>query len=325
MAESVGVGILGLGVHGSRYANHILQGDVPQARLIAAHRRDAEKGAAFAEEHGCRYEPTPDGILQDENIDAAVIAAPPSAHAELTALAAAAGKHVLCEKPMARTVSECRAMIESAERGGVLLGVAQTLRFTPLLGALRSLLPSVGELHAVNAAMRHERTQKRWHLDKETSGGGAALEIGVHLFDAVRYLTGGEFETVYGETRFAPGEEVEQYARAVGRLEGGASVGAEIAKCVDGRATTFELVGSEGSLCADLQRNTLTRVRGRESEPLEVPENAWAIPLVLNQFCGAVLSGGEPAVSGMDGLRAVAVAEALYRSASSGKSEPVQP
>ncbi len=323
MAKSVGVGILGLGVHGARYANHLLQGDVPNGRLVAVHRRNQPLGKAFAEEHGCRFAASPQGVLEDEQVQAVVVAAPPNVHAELTEQAADAGKHVLCEKPMARSSEECRRMIAAAERNRVLLGVAQTMRFTPLLGALRDQLSSVGDLYAVNAAMRHERTQKEWHLDKATSGGGAVLEIGVHLFDAVRYLTGEDIVHVYGETRAAPGQEVEEYARGAARLENGASVGFEIAKCVNGRAAFFELVGSEGSVCADVQRDQLTRIHGRESEPLETPENAWAIPLVLNQFCEAALTGGAPAVTGGDGLHAVAVAEAFYRSAASGASEAV--
>jgi predicted dehydrogenase len=322
--RQVGIGIIGLGRHGERYANHTLAGDAPNARLVAVQRRDAEQGQAFADERGVRFHATPEALLADPEVDAVVITTPTKQHLPMAELAVGAGKHILCEKPMARSVEECRLMRDAADAAGLKVAIGQTMRFGPILDVLREKMPEVGELYALHACMRQERSPTAWHLDADLAGGGVVVEVGVHLFDALRYLSGRDITRVAGEMRDTYDAGVETYATGIAWLEGGATSSFEIAKTVDGRLTRFEAVGSEGALIANLTTNTLERVHGREITEIDVPDNVPTIPILVQGFCEAILDGSEPPVTADDGLHTLAVCEAFYASVESGVAVDVR-
>ncbi|MDA1192048.1 MAG: Gfo/Idh/MocA family oxidoreductase [Candidatus Poribacteria bacterium] len=324
MASPVKIGIVGLGRHGARYANHLLKGDSPNARLVAVHRRNEDEGRAYADEHGLRFHPTLFDMLGDDEVEAVVVTTPAKYHAPITIAAADAGKHVICEKPMGRTVEECREMNNAARREGVKLMIGQTVRYAPLLGALRDNLSLVGDLYGFHACMRQEKSPIEWHFDPEMSGGGAVIEIGVHLFDSMRFVTGRNIVRVLGEGRDTYGVGVETYASGIVWFEGGATGTFDLAKCVDGRVTRFDAVGAKGSLIADLTTNTLDHVVGRERHPMDAPPNIPTIPLLIDDFVDAIRNDTATAVGGMDGLHTVAITEAFYRSAKSGAPESVE-
>ncbi len=322
--RQVGFGIIGLGRHGERYANHTLAGDAPGARLVAVQRRNEAEGRAFAEEKGLRFHADPAALLADPEVDAVVITTPTKQHLPMAELAIAAGKHVLCEKPMARSVEECRAMRDAARDAGVQVAIGQTMRFAPILGVLHDRLPEVGELYALHACMRQERTPTEWHLDADLAGGGVVVEVGVHLFDAVRYLTGRNITRVAGEMRDTYDAGVETYATGIAWLEGGATSSFEIAKTVNGRLSRFEAVGSEGALIANLAANTLDRVHERNIMPLQVPDNVPTIPILVQGLCDAILDGAPSPVTADDGVHTLAVCEAFYASVQSGVATDVR-
>ena len=322
--RQVGIGIIGLGRHGERYANHTLAGDAPAARLVAVQRRDAEQGRAFAEENGVRFHADAQTLLADPEVDAVIITTPTKQHLPMAELAVAAGKHILCEKPMARSVAECRSMRDAAKSAGLQATIGQTMRFAPILGVLREKLPEVGELYALHACMRQERSPTAWHMDADLAGGGVVVEVGVHLFDAVRYLTGRNFTRVSGEMRDTYDAGVETYATGIGWLEGGATSSFEIAKTVNGRLSRFEAVGSEGALVANLATNTLERIHERDVIPIDVPDNIPTIPILVQGFCEAILDGSPVPVTADDGLHTLAVCEAFYASVQSGVATDVR-
>lgn len=322
--RQVGIGIIGLGRHGERYANHTLAGDAPGARLVAVQRRDAEQGEAFAEERGVRFHATPEALLADPDVDAVVITTPTKQHLPMAELAAAAGKHILCEKPMARSVEECRAMRDAAAAAGLKVAIGQTMRFGPILDVLREKMPEVGELYALHACMRQERSPTPWHLDADLAGGGVVVEVGVHLFDALRYLSGRDITRITGEMRDTYGAGVETYATGIAWFEGGATSSFEIAKTVNGRLTRFEAVGSEGTLVANLTTNTLERIHERNVIPIPVPDNVPTIPILVRGFCEAILGGSETPVTADDGLHTLAACEAFYASVQSGVATDVR-
>src|SRR5262245_40745144 len=103
-------GLIGCGRHGSRYAGHLLAGDVPGARLVAVSRRDEEKGRRFASETGVRFHLDADSLAEDPSVEAVVVCLPPDLHAEAALAVLRAGRALLVEKPLASTVEEARAI-----------------------------------------------------------------------------------------------------------------------------------------------------------------------------------------------------------------------
>jgi predicted dehydrogenase len=321
--EQIRFGIIGLGRHGARYAEHLLRNDIPNASLIAVSRRDAVQGRAFAEKHGVRYYADADVLLADSDVDVVVVTTPPNLHAEITVAAANAGKHVLCEKPMARTTDECRDMIAAALRAGVKLGIGQTLRYTPLFATLRGRIGEVGELHAVHICMRQEQSVHEWHLNPEISGGGCITEIGVHVFDALRYVAGRPIRRAMVAAMDTHNAGVETYVAAVCWLDDDVLSLIDVAKCVDGRLLRVDIVGSAGQFIANATTSTLDWIHGRTVTPQDAPANIPTIAPLMRDFCDAIRNETTPPVSGEDGLYTLAVSEAFYRSMKSGRPEAV--
>ncbi|MBM3215487.1 Gfo/Idh/MocA family oxidoreductase [Candidatus Poribacteria bacterium] len=320
--QRLGFGLIGLGRHGARYAEHLLR-DVPAARLVAVCRRDEAQGKSFADKNSCRYYRDVESLLGDPDIDAVVITTPPHLHAPITVQAARAGKHVLCEKPMSRNVAECDDMLQAARDAGIKLGIGQTMRYTPIFETLRKRLPEIGELHGLHVCMRQEQSVHEWHLDPAISGGGCVTEIGVHVFDALRHISGQRIVRAMATSMDTHEAGVETYVGALCWLEGGAVSLIDIAKCVDGRLLRFDAVGSQGQLIANVTSSTLERVHQRTITPLDAPANIPTIAPLLADFCDAVLNDSTPPVSGEHGRYTLAVSEAFYRSFASGQPEDV--
>ncbi|UCF67480.1 MAG: Gfo/Idh/MocA family oxidoreductase, partial [Acidobacteriota bacterium] len=184
------IGLAGLGVHGRRYAAHLLRGDVPEAELVAVHTRDAAKGVAWAAEHGVAFHAHLSELAADAAVEAVAIVLPPAEHPAAVEHAVRCGVPVLVEKPIAADVAAARAMVESARRAGVPAMVAQTLRYDSLVGALRAALPQLGPLHLVAINQRFEPSGRSW-LDDPVQG-GVLSNTGVHGLDLLRVLTGAE-------------------------------------------------------------------------------------------------------------------------------------
>jgi len=323
-AEPIRFGIIGLGRHGSRYAEHLLRGDIPGATLVAVSRRDAAQGRAFAEKHGVRYYAEAEALLADPDVDAVVITTPPNLHAPYTLAAAEAGKHILCEKPMARTTDECRLMIAAAQKAGVQLAIGQTMRYTPLLGTLRQRIAEVGDLHAVHICMRQEQSVHEWHLNPEISGGGCVTEIGVHVFDALRYISGRRIRKAMVAAKDTHHAGVETYVAALCWMDDDVLSLTDVAKCVNGRLFRVDVVGSAGQLIGNVTASTLDWVQGRTVTPQEAPPNIPTIAPLMRDFCHAIRHHTPPPISGEDGLYTLAVSEAFYRSMNSGQPEAVE-
>jgi predicted dehydrogenase len=128
------------------------------------------------------------------DVDAVIVSTPPSLHEEMTVTALEAGKHVLCEKPLARTPAECRAMVAAAERTGKRLATGFNYRFYPSFRKARELLDSgvIGELDHIRSYGGYSATSHNqpWVHDAATVGGGALRDIGIHLIDLTRDFLG---------------------------------------------------------------------------------------------------------------------------------------
>ncbi len=313
--SSVRFGVIGLGKHGTRYANHLSAGDAAGCGLTAVCRRNAAAGEAYAKEHGCQFFADADALVASDGVDAVVIATPPLDHPAIAQAAAAAGKHVLVEKPMARTVAECQAIIDACAAAGVKLMVGQTLRYNALLIAMRGLIPDMGRVAHMTLCQRQEPSTLPWHHSPEAAGGGNLLENGVHLLDAACWLTGQEVLSVYCETAHLAGEPTEDQFVAVLDLTGGVACTIDACKFGASRFGQVQVVAEQGQLIGSFAGDSLVRIKGRDAEALDTPEPIMGLPRALEDFAKAICNDTTPPIPGEDGRRAVAIAQACYRSA----------
>ena len=179
---------------------------VPQAAVVAVAARDPQRAQAFAQKHGImRVHPSYDALLADPEIDAVYNALPNSLHCEWTIRALEAGKHVLCEKPIASNTAEAERMADAARRTGRVLVEAFHWRYHPLAARMRAIIDS-GELGTVRHVEAHMCIPLpvpgdiRYRLDL---AGGATMDTGCYAINIARFLAGAEPEVVRAAARLS--------------------------------------------------------------------------------------------------------------------------
>jgi predicted dehydrogenase len=306
---------------------------MPEVALVGLWDEDARRGAETAARHGTSFFAT-EAQLLGEHLDGVVIASVNVEHRRLTELAAAAGVHVLCEKPLATRADDARAMVAACAAAHVLLMTAFPMRFSPVLLELErairgETLGDVACLEGVNTGQIPDR-ERAWFTDPELAGGGAVTDHVVHLADAYRWLLGSEVVEVYAVSNrilrdgFA---DVETGGLVSLRFENGVFATIDCSWSKPPSYPTWgglsiEAVGSNGVITADAFRQRLA-VYGSGEPAASWP--AWGSSpdvAMIGEFLAAIRQRREPAVTGLDGLRAVEIVEAAYRSIESG--EPVR-
>jgi predicted dehydrogenase len=159
--------------------------------------------------------------------------------------------------------------------------------------------------------------------DPAQAGGGVLLEIGIHLLDLIRFLTGEEAVEAAADLARRHTSRVEDLAQARFRLASGVPAYVEVSRVSGGRLCRTEAVGRNGQLLADVDRSLLTRIEGRTIVEAESVPDRPTVVTVLEVFARSLSTGTAVPVSGEDGLRAVAMAEACYRAAREGRPVPV--
>ena len=322
------VGLIGLGKHGVRYLAH-LQSDVPGLRVAALCRQDATPGRALAAELGVAFHADPADLIADPGVHAVIAVVPPTEHLAIVTAVARARKPLLLEKPFAASLADGIRQRDLLETGGVPCLVAHTLRFSPVVRELRRHAPALGRLHQAVLGQSFEPTRLGWLDDPALSGGGNVLHTGVHMFDLLRYLTGGEVErvgcsTTRVTTRFT--EDSFTASMVVG-LPGGPPLLASLAgaRTTRSRYGEVRLIGENGQLFADHVHGRVVRIEDRaERELARLPDEPTVLA-VLREFAGVARGTASPSIGPRDGLAAVAIADACYRSAASGCFAAVWP
>lgn len=214
-APEVGVGMLGYAFMGKAHSNgykkisYMMYPPPAVPRLVAICGRDEEAVAEAARRYGYEgYYTDWREMLEDDRIQLFDNGGPNNAHAEPCIAAAQAGKHIFCEKPLARTGEEARGMLDAVTKAGVKHQVAFNYRFVPAIRLARNLIDSgaLGQIYHFRAMylqewiMPHYNEAKIWRLDKKVAGSGAIGDLGAHIVDLGRFLVG-EMKSVSAMTR----------------------------------------------------------------------------------------------------------------------------
>jgi 1,5-anhydro-D-fructose reductase (1,5-anhydro-D-mannitol-forming) len=289
-------------------------------RLVGVLSSDPERGARFAAEHGIpRAYATPEELYADPEVQAVYISTVNARHAADTLAAARAGRHVLCDKPLASSVEDARAAVAGCAEAGVLLGVNHNLRCAPVHRALRRLVAEgrLGELLAARVLFGADlpRAARTWRTRDAAAGGGCALDLTVHEIDLLRYLLDDDVAEVraLAARQDAATREVEDALAGALRFARGTLASFQDSFNLPFAPTTLELHGTRGSASvvdafADdpVASATVRDATGVWELPTAATPGLY-VDLVA-AFNAAVAGHGAPVASGEDGLRAVEVA-----------------
>lgn len=317
------IGVIGAGMMGANHARVAQQ--VPGAVLAAVVDPDIDRAKALAGASGATTSADLGDVL--DRIDLAVVAVPTAQHRSVVERCLAAGVHVLVEKPVAASVADGRALVEQAERAGLVLAVGHVERFNAAVVELPRLLDD--PIHIV---------AKRVSPYSPRIADGVIHDLMIHDLDIVLSIVGPDVEvaSVTGVARSTKGA-TEDLTVATVAFDNGITASFETSRIAQQKIRTIEITQTESVIHADLVRQDVTvhrmtrheyladdGVRYRQSSVIEVPFlEQRGEPLVreLRDVIDAVRTGGGPTVGGNDGVRALAladaIADAVHRGASS--------
>lgn len=290
-APEVGVGMLGYAFMGKAHSNayktlpYMMYPPVAVPRLVTVAGRDEAAVAEAARRYGYeKYTTNWRDMLDDDDVQLFDNGGPNDAHAEPSIAAAQAGKHVFCEKPLARTAEEAKTMLDAVEKAGVKHMVAFNYRFVPAIRQAYNLIQSgaLGQIYHFRAVylqewiMPHYGTPMIWRLDKKAAGSGALGDLGAHIIDLGRFLVG-EMKSVsamtrtFIEDRSGGKVDVDDAFVAAVEFDNGAIGTLEATRFAGGRKNynSFEINGERGSIRFNLERMNELDVFWVGDEPKE--------------------------------------------------------
>jgi predicted dehydrogenase len=325
-------GIIGVG---NIARNHVAAiKATPCATLVGVADCDSERARAFAAEHGGTWYADYHDLLARDDVDVVTLCTPHDLHAPMTIDAAAAHKHVICEKPMARNVAECDAMIAACERTGVTLGIIFQSRFESLAQKAKTLIDDgkLGRLLWVSANTIGYRSDEYyrsapWRGTCAHEGGGVLINQAIHAIDLLLWLTGMPTRVTAQTRTLNHSIEVEDGAIAIleyadNRL--GFIQATTVAH--PGYPERLEFYGTRGSAVfhkgeARLEWHThdphedgeeKAEVSSGAARPMDI-SNAGHIAQ-FQDFAAAIREHRRPLVDGHEGRKSIEVVEAIYRS-----------
>jgi predicted dehydrogenase len=364
--RTIGIGMLGYAFMGKAHSNayrkiaYMTWPPPLVPRLVAMAGRTEEAVAEASRRYGYEgYVTDWRELVASDEIELFDNSGPNNLHAEPSIAAAEAGKHVVCEKPLARTADESYDVWQRVAAAGVKHMCAFNYRFVPAVRLARQMLEAgeLGEIYHFRGAYLQEWGDTEgdiWRFQREAAGSGALGDLGAHVIDLARYLVG-EIESVSATTQtFVEGRDVDDAFEAAVTFEGGAVGTLEASRFCPGRknAFTWEINGSKGSIAFDLERLNELQVYFRDSSPGDHAQGfrsvlvseadhpfwehwwphghiiGWEHSFVheLHHFLTAIAEDTDVGPHGAtfeDGYRAAEVCDAVVRSAESGGREAI--
>jgi len=303
------------------------------SRLTALVSGDADKARKVASQYGIaessvyNYQNF-DEIINNKDIDAVYIVLPNSMHHEFTIRAAKAGKHVLCEKPMANSVQECEEMIKACKEAGRKLMIAYRIQYEGYNALAKQWTrdEKFGKVKVIEAYNGQSIPDaNHWRVKKNLAGGGALPDIGIYCLNTIRFLLGEEptsvFATTYSTPHDARFKEVEESMLFQMTFPSGT-----LAMCSTSYGTqasrNYRVYAEKGNYGLDpafsysgLKMHTVTQDGQIELKqmPTMVEQNQFA--LEMDHFSESIACGKQPYTAGEEGLQDMRIIEALYQSA----------
>jgi predicted dehydrogenase len=339
------VAMLGTGLIGDFYTM-TLHGQRGRDRVEVVYSRTEERGAAFRERWGIPESTTSiQAAVDHPEVDTVVVGLPNHLHADAVAAAAAAGKAVLVTKPLARSATEARQILDTVERAGVFGGYLEDLVYTPktrkALASTRS--GAIGDVLWVRSRETHPGPHSAWFWDAAQAGGGAIVDLGCHCIEIVRSFVGKGNRPVevmcWADTLVHP-IEAEDNAIALIRFESGAVGQFEVSWTFrGGMDLRDEVAGTEGTIWLNHFLRTgfelFTSGQGGYVAEKAEAEAGWQFPVgdevaelgyveMFTDMFDAMDAGRDPAETLYDGYVVNAVMDACYRSASTRAWAPVE-
>ncbi|PYR76091.1 MAG: gfo/Idh/MocA family oxidoreductase [Acidobacteria bacterium] len=295
--------------------------DSPACELVAVNRAQSALAESFARTFGARrWYADWQELLADADIDAVYIATPVHLHAPQTLAAAEAGKHVLCEKPMALDPGECARMIDVCRANRVRLAVAYYRHFYPAIARIKALIasgaigdPVVAQINAFERFNPPPDHPRHWLVEKARAGGGPMFDFGCHRLEVLLHVLGPVRRLTSLAANVAFDREVEDTAVATLQFESGACATLTVTHAAQEPQDTLDIFGTGGSLhVAELNAGRIRIVGGGE-ERVEVhaPDANLHRPLI-DDFVDAVLNDRDPAVSGETGKTVADLEQRIY-------------
>jgi predicted dehydrogenase len=263
-----------------------------------------------------------DKIIGDDAIDVVYVVLPNSMHEEFTIRAAKAGKHVLCEKPMANSAAECRRMIDACSAASRQLAIGYRCQYEPHHVHCTQLLRSqeLGSIKSIDAGFGFTiGDPKQWRLKQALAGGGALMDVGIYALQACRYLTGEEpisvtaQETKTDAMKFAEVDESMTWA-----MNFPSGLVAHCSTTYSQNGTNYVHVNTERGYVRLSPAFSYQGIQAESSSGLIQAPQVDQFATEMDEFALSIIEGRSSKVSGEEGLRDLLVIEAIYRSAREG-------
>ena len=328
---SIGIGLIGVGRMGRVFA-HILAFTVAEVNLLAVADVDPQVSQEVATKYGAKYHYTDyRELLLREDIDAVVIVTPTATHARLIQDAAAAGKHIFSEKPLAQTLEMCDQAIAAVEKAGVKLQLGFMRRFDPAYAVAKQKIEA-GEIGTPVMFRSSSRDPKRTTLEfaRRENSGGLIMDMGVHDFDLARWLMGSEVVRVQSEGGclvYPELNDVGDIDNAMINLKfaNGAIGNIDVSRnAVYGYDVRTEVLGSEGGLLVGKLQQTAVLAMTRQgvthdTVPYFMERFGEAYAAEIRGFVTCILEDHPPGVTGLDARWATEIGIAATRSLDEGQ------
>ncbi len=318
----LGLCILGCGEFAGTFAQEIAPLGDELALYFAS--RDAAKAAAYNQRfRGSGSFGSYQEAAADPRVEALYLCTPHHLHLEHVALSARAGKHVLVEKPVARTVAEAEEIIQEARQAGVNLMVAENYRFMAVVRQAKELIDAgaIGHPRLIQLQEEGQFRPTGWRNNRDLNGGGVFIDGGIHKVDILTFLAGRP-RTVYATAprRADPNLDAEDALVVVTTSETGVVgvINHSSAKTQDPAPKWVSVLGTEGSLYFELGQSWLKLHDGLSERTLPCPGDRHGLVTMVREFRDSIREGRQPEMSGREGLEDLEVVVKAYQSMQSG-------
>lgn len=311
-------------MHAVSYARSALA--MPGVEIVGIYDDNPARGEEWAEKLQTRFFAAADDLLA-EGLDGAVICAENLNHRPLVEACAGRVGAILCEKPIATTIADAQAMIDTCEKSGTKLQIAFPVRFSQPIRHLKNQLDAgtLGEIYSAKCT-NHGSMPGGWFTDQRLAGGGAVIDHTVHVIDVLRWLWGAEVTEVYaeiGESLLHPGLGIDDAGLLSFRMSNGVYGTLDTSWSRPKSYPTWgdvkiEVLGEKGLVRVDAFNQ---HVAVSSDKTGKTHWNGWGSNIdagLMADFVGMIREDRQPSITGYDGLKALEVALAAYESARTG-------